>query len=70
MTSTNGIPLVRFPSLSWYPQPEVRAKTSTGPYEPSKALEDLPGITYALHLFLASHMHESEEFCHQNDPPK
>lgn len=45
------------------PPPEV-------PYEPKKALKDLPGIAYALHLFLASQMLESEEYCHKSDPKK
>ncbi|EMD32712.1 hypothetical protein CERSUDRAFT_161188 [Gelatoporia subvermispora B] len=41
-----------------------------GPYKPERALEDIPGISYALHLFLASHMVESEEYCHKSDPKK
>ncbi|KAL4246932.1 Inclusion body clearance protein IML2 [Abortiporus biennis] len=53
-------------SLSWttIPPPVKR------PYSPSKALDDLPGLSHALHLFLASHMVESEEYCLQNDPEK
>ncbi|KAI0351117.1 hypothetical protein OH77DRAFT_1430135 [Trametes cingulata] len=38
------------------------------PYSPAKALEDIDGITYALHLFLGSHMVESEEYCREYDP--
>jgi hypothetical protein len=40
------------------------------PYEPTEALADLPGVTYALDLFLASKMHESEDYCDQSDPKK
>jgi hypothetical protein len=40
------------------------------PYEAADALEDLPGISYALELFVASHMLESEEYCHKSDPEK
>ena len=41
----------------------------TGPYSPEKALQpDIACITYALHVFIASHMHESEEYCRQYDP--
>ncbi|KAL0575364.1 hypothetical protein V5O48_006615 [Marasmius crinis-equi] len=38
------------------------------PYKPSECLEDIPGMAYALELFLASHMVESEEYCSKNDP--
>lgn len=41
-----------------------------GSYKPENALEDLPGISYALHLFLASHMVESEDYCIKSDPKK
>jgi hypothetical protein len=34
------------------------------------ALDDLPGVSYALELFLQSHMLESEEYCHKHDPKK
>ncbi|KAF5323980.1 hypothetical protein D9611_008246 [Ephemerocybe angulata] len=37
------------------------------PYKPSQALEDIPGMEYALKLFLESHMLESEEYCSTND---
>ena len=41
----------------------------SGPYAPDKALPgDIAAVTYALHIFLASHMHESEEYCRQYDP--
>lgn len=35
----------------------------TYPYSPTEALDDLPGIAYALELFLSSQMLESEAFC-------
>ena len=44
--------------------------TMDGPYTHDRALEDLPGVKHALDLFLASHMVESEEFCHESDPKK
>ena len=40
------------------------------PYNPVDALADIPGISYALDLFLASHMLESEDYCHKSDEPK
>jgi hypothetical protein len=40
------------------------------PYDISEALKDLPGITYALDIFLASHMFEAEDYCHKSDPKK
>ncbi|KAM5534139.1 hypothetical protein V8D89_012159 [Ganoderma adspersum] len=39
-----------------------------GAYQPGKALEDIPAITYALHVFIRSHMHESEDYCKEYDP--
>ncbi|KAI0071516.1 hypothetical protein K474DRAFT_1630434 [Panus rudis PR-1116 ss-1] len=65
----NGVEVPRTlepPSLPWLPEPPI----PKGPYTQDKALEDLPGICYALHLFLASHMVESEEYCHKSDPAK
>ena len=41
-----------------------------GSYSPKDALDDLPGTHYALELFLASKMVESEEYCDQCDPKK
>lgn len=41
-----------------------------GSYSPKNALDDLPGTHYALELFLASKMVESEEYCDQCDPKK
>ncbi|CAA7263917.1 unnamed protein product [Cyclocybe aegerita] len=40
------------------------------PYTPSEALLDLPGVSYALELFLKSQMFESEEYCHKSDETK
>ncbi|KAI0061327.1 hypothetical protein BV25DRAFT_1805762 [Artomyces pyxidatus] len=44
--------------------------TTKWPYTPSAALDDLPGVAYALDLFLKSLMVESEQFCHTSDPKK
>ncbi|KAI8992733.1 hypothetical protein BD414DRAFT_482011 [Trametes punicea] len=38
------------------------------PYSPTRALEDIDGIIYALHLFLGSQMVESEQYCREYDP--
>jgi hypothetical protein len=38
------------------------------PYEQARALEELPGVTYALSLFLASHMLETESWVELNNP--
>ncbi|KAF8823477.1 hypothetical protein HHX47_DHR10000365 [Lentinula edodes] len=40
------------------------------PYRPNEALGDIPGISYALELFLASHMVESEDYCNKSDVNK
>ncbi|KIM37750.1 hypothetical protein M413DRAFT_448267 [Hebeloma cylindrosporum] len=40
----------------------------TYPYSPTQALSDLPGIAYALELFLSSQMLESEAFCKWGQP--
>ena len=40
------------------------------PYNPVDALADIPGISYALDLFLASHMLESEDYCNKSDERK
>jgi hypothetical protein len=50
-------PLPEPPAVSW-------------PYSRSAALDDIPGIAYALDTFLKSQMVESEEYCHRNDPKK
>ena len=54
------------PTPDWLKEP---AKPEV-PYSAKRALGDLPGIAYALHLFLASHMLESEEYCNESDPKK
>ncbi|KAH8093114.1 hypothetical protein BXZ70DRAFT_897849 [Cristinia sonorae] len=55
-----------YPTLPWISEPT----TVKNPYSQEKALDDLPAISYALHLFLASHMIECEDYCHKNDPTK
>lgn len=40
------------------------------PYSPEKSLADIPGVSYALEMFLASHMVESEDYCNKSDPTK
>ncbi|KAJ4474283.1 hypothetical protein J3R30DRAFT_3778229 [Lentinula aciculospora] len=40
------------------------------PYRPDQSLKDIPGISYALELFLASHMVESEDYCNKSDVNK
>ena len=40
------------------------------PYNPVDALDDIPGISHALDLFLASHMLESEDYCDKSDKNK
>ncbi|KAF5358693.1 hypothetical protein D9758_007656 [Tetrapyrgos nigripes] len=37
------------------------------PYDPLESLDDIPGIHYALELFLSSKMKESEDYCKEND---
>ncbi|KAG1827902.1 hypothetical protein EV424DRAFT_1318995 [Suillus variegatus] len=39
-------------------------------YDPTNALDDIPGLHWALNEFLQSRMHESERFCEQSDPEK
>ncbi|KAG6906232.1 hypothetical protein DXG01_015064 [Tephrocybe rancida] len=40
------------------------------PYVEGEALGDLPGVCYALEMFLASHMVESEDYCRDSDTSK
>ncbi|KAH9942857.1 hypothetical protein B0H21DRAFT_749760 [Amylocystis lapponica] len=54
-------------STAWY---NVTPPTPKKPYSSAKALDDISALSYALHLFLASHMVESEKFCHECDPKK
>jgi len=57
-TPTSVIPL---------PPPDV--VHHDGSYDPEKdGLGDIPGLRYALDLFLSSHMVESETFCREMDP--
>lgn len=51
------------------PSPPPPAAVSW-PYSHGAALDDIPGIAYALETFLKSQMVESEEYCHRNDPKK
>lgn len=40
-------------------------------YNPEQdALKDIPGLRYALELFLSSHMVEAEDYCNEMDPDK
>jgi len=56
----------KYPLPAWIQEPVI----PKDPYAKSKALEDVKGIAYALHVFLASHMLESEEYCNKSDPQK
>ena len=49
---------------------EKEGPTTTWPYSHDVALNDIPGIAFALDAFLNSRMVESEEYCHRNDPRK
>jgi hypothetical protein len=40
------------------------------PYKPEEALDDIPGVAFALEHFLSSHMLESEEYCNKMDETK
>jgi len=40
------------------------------PYSSANAIGDIPCVAYALELFLASHMLESEDYLHIGDPKK
>ncbi|KAH9856071.1 hypothetical protein C2E23DRAFT_809912 [Lenzites betulinus] len=53
------------PVEPWQGTPPPFPKT---PYSATRALDDIDGIAYALHLFLGSHMIESEEYCRKFDP--
>lgn len=56
-------------TTSVIPLPPADVVYHKGSYNPEKdALDDLPGLRYALDLFLASHMVESENFCKEMDP--
>ena len=58
-------------TTSVIPLPPADVVYHEGPYSPEKdALSDIHGLRYALDLFLASHMVESENFCMEMDPTK
>lgn len=66
-TSNILSPVTEEPSYkSFYPSPP----SVKYPYNPADALEDLPGVSYALEQFLMSHMLESEEYCDRSDERK
>jgi hypothetical protein len=53
------------------PRPPADIVYPKGPYNSEEdALRDIVGLRYALNLFLASHMIESENFCTEMDPSK
>ncbi|KAI0319413.1 hypothetical protein OF83DRAFT_1110594 [Amylostereum chailletii] len=49
---------------------ELAPPTTKWPYRPTDALDDIPGVAYALDTFLKSKMVESEDYCHSSDPTK
>ncbi|KAI9507300.1 hypothetical protein F5148DRAFT_1206084 [Russula earlei] len=53
-----------------FADPLAEPPTITWPYTHDTALDDMPGIAYALDLFLKSLMVESEEYCNRSDPRK
>jgi hypothetical protein len=57
-------------SLGIAKKPPPPPAATKWPYSHSAALDDIPGIAYALDTFLKSQMVESEEYCHRNDPEK
>jgi len=59
------------PTASVIPLPPANVVYHKGSYNPEEdALSDIHGLRYALDLFLASHMVESENFCKEMDPTK
>lgn len=59
------------PTTSAVPPPPTGVVYHDGSYNPEKdALNDITGLRYALDLFLASHMVESENFCRDMDPAR
>src|ERR1700676_4125979 len=49
---------------------EAKAPPVESPYSMANSTCDLPCAAYALELFLASHMLESEDYIHKGDPKK
>lgn len=75
--STPSTDLTSLPSEASKPSLETVKRSLLGepprvtwPYSQASALDDIPGIAYALDLFLKSLMVESEEHCHTSDPKK
>lgn len=52
------------------PSLEAKAPPVQNPYSMKNSMTDLPCAAYALDLFLASHMMESEDYLHKGDPQK
>jgi len=63
MSSTEA--KISTPPLPWGATAPPATK---GPYSKQKALDDIPALSYALHLFLSSHMVEAEDYCKHCDP--
>ncbi|KAF8264918.1 hypothetical protein EI94DRAFT_1590818 [Lactarius quietus] len=75
--STPTTDLTSLPSEASKPSLETVKRSPLGvppavtkPYSQASALDDIPGVAYALDLFLKSLMVESEEYCHTSDPEK
>lgn len=49
---------------------ETKAPPVQNPYSMENSMSDLPCAAYALDLFLASHMFESEDYLDKGDPRK
>lgn len=49
---------------------ESKAPPVQNPYSMAQSMVDLPCAAYALELFLASHMLESEDYMNKSDPKK
>lgn len=49
---------------------EAKAPPVQNPYSMENSMSDLPCAAYALELFLASHMLESEDYLDKGDPKK
>ncbi|KAF8890951.1 hypothetical protein BD779DRAFT_1515400 [Infundibulicybe gibba] len=58
--ATSCVPVVE--AMPSYKSIYTTPPAVTTPYSPEAALDDLPGVAYALELFMASHMVESEEY--------
>jgi hypothetical protein len=49
---------------------KTKAPPVGNPYSPANAICDISCVAYALELFLASHMLESEDYLHMGDSKK